>query len=50
MKYAFHPEAEAELNHAVDYYNARQPQLGRDFAREIDSAIENIVAYPVAEQ
>jgi len=48
MNYAFHAEAEAELNQAVDYYNARQPGLGRDFAREVNTAIQNVIAYPNA--
>ncbi len=48
MNYAFHAQAEAELNQAVDYYNARQPDLGRDFAREVYAAIQNILAYPNA--
>ena len=45
MNYAFHPEAEAELGQAVDYYNACQAHLGEDFAREIYATIRNIVAY-----
>jgi plasmid stabilization system protein ParE len=48
MNYAFHAEAEAELNQAVDYYNARQPDLGRDFARDVYAAIQNVIAYPNA--
>ena len=48
MNYALHVQAEEELNQAVDYYNARQPHLGRDFAREVYSAIQNIIAYPNA--
>jgi plasmid stabilization system protein ParE len=48
MSYAFHAQAEAELNEAVDYYTARQPGLGRDFAHEVDTAIQNILAYPNA--
>lgn len=48
MNYAFHPEAKAELNEAVDYYNGCQPELGFDFAREVYVAIQNILAYPEA--
>jgi plasmid stabilization system protein ParE len=48
MNYAFHPEANAELNEAVDYYNNCQPNLGSDFAREVHTAIQNILAYPEA--
>ena len=48
MKCAFHPEAEAELSQAVDYYNACQPHLGGDFSREVYATIRNIIAYPKA--
>ena len=48
MKYRFHPEAEAELNDAVDYYDACQEGLGLEFAREVHSAIENICDFPLA--
>jgi hypothetical protein len=48
MKYRFHPEAEAELLHAVDYYDACQEGLGLEFAREVHSAVENICDFPLA--
>ena len=48
MKYSFHVAAEAELNQAVDYYNACRSGLGWEFAREVHTAIENILAYPEA--
>lgn len=48
MSYAFHPDAKAELNEAVDYYNGCRPELGWDFAREVYATIQNIVAYPEA--
>lgn len=48
MKYRFHPEAEAELNDAVDYYGACQEGLGLEFAREVYTAIENICDFPLA--
>jgi plasmid stabilization system protein ParE len=48
MNYAFHPDAKAELNEAVDYYNGCQPELGLDFAREVYTAIQNILVYPEA--
>jgi hypothetical protein len=31
----FHPGAQAELNHAIDDYEANQPSLGYQFAIEI---------------
>ena len=48
MKYRFHPEAEAELNGAVDYYDACQEGLGLSFAREVHAAIDNICGFPHA--
>ncbi len=42
----FHPDAQAELNHAIDYYEANQPSLGYQFAIEVFSAVERIKAYP----
>ena len=48
MKFLFHPEAEQELNQAVDYYNNCQPSLGLDFLREVYISIKNILAYPHA--
>jgi plasmid stabilization system protein ParE len=48
MNYAFHPEAKAELDGAVDYYHACQAELGLDFAREVYAAIQSILAYPEA--
>jgi hypothetical protein len=48
MNFSFHPDAEIELNQAVDYYNDCQPSLGWDFSREVYCAIQNILAYPQA--
>ena len=31
MNYSFHPLAEIELNEAIDYYNERQLDLGKEF-------------------
>jgi len=33
MTFTFHPEAEEELNLAVDYYSQCQANLGRDFGQ-----------------
>jgi hypothetical protein len=46
MNYSFHPEADAEFTGAIDYYEAREVGLGYDFALEVNSAIQRIVAYP----
>ncbi len=48
MKYRFHPEAEVELNEAVDYYDECQEGLGLEFAKAVYSAIKNICDFPLA--
>jgi len=48
MNFSFHPEAEEELNRAVDYYNECRPLLGWDFSREVYITIQNIIAHPNA--
>lgn len=48
MKYAFHPEAEAEFLAAIDHYEDREPGLGSDFALEVHSTIGHILSYPTA--
>jgi plasmid stabilization system protein ParE len=48
MNYHFHPEAEAELNDAVDYYEHCQEGLGLEFAKEVESAIQTICRFPHA--
>jgi plasmid stabilization system protein ParE len=48
MRYAFHPEAEAEFLAAIDYYEDCGPGLGYDFAVEVHSTIENIIGFPKA--
>jgi len=46
MTYSFHPEASAEFEGAVAYYEERQRGLGLDLALEVQAAIQNIVAFP----
>ena len=48
MTFSFHPEAEAEFNKAIDYYEETEPGLGFDFAIEVHSAIQRSVAFPKA--
>ena len=48
MRFSFHPEAEEELNQAIDYYEDREPGLGYDFALEVYAAIQPIVKFPKA--
>jgi hypothetical protein len=48
VKYFFHPEAEAEFEAAINYYEERDPGLGYDFAVEVYSTIQNILSFPKA--
>lgn len=46
MNANFHPDAQAELNHAIGYYEANQPGLAYQFAIEVFAAVKRIKAYP----
>jgi plasmid stabilization system protein ParE len=46
MRFIFHPEAEKELNNAIDYYNDCRNNLGREFALEVHSTIRLILTHP----
>ena len=46
MSFYFHPEAEAELQDAINYYADINVDLGYDFALEVYSAIQRAVAMP----
>jgi plasmid stabilization system protein ParE len=48
MSYRFHPEAEAELNLSIDYYESIEPGLGYDFALEVYETIQRVVDFPKA--
>ena len=48
MNYSFHPDAERELNEAIDYYNKCQDGLGFEFAKQVYSTIQNILSFPQA--
>jgi plasmid stabilization system protein ParE len=48
MKFSFHPEAEAEFNDAIDYYEDKERGLGYDFAVEVYATIQRIIAFPKA--
>jgi len=48
MSFSFHPEAEEELNDAIDYYEEIEPGLGYDFAMEAYSTIRRSVEFPKA--
>ena len=48
MKFSLHPEAEVELNQAVDHYQAIESGLGREFTLEVLAAIRRAVEFPKA--
>ena len=48
MSYRFHPEAEAELNLSIDYYESIEPGLGYDFVLEVYETIQRVVDFPKA--
>lgn len=48
MKFYFHPEAEAEFDISVKYYEQCQPGLGLEFAEEVYATIGRIIQYPAA--
>ena len=48
MKYLFHPDAELELNAAVDYYEECKTNLGSEFAYEVQKTIQRILEFPTA--
>ena len=48
MTYSFHPEAQTDLNQAVDYYENCQSGLGSEFLNEVEAAIKRILQFPEA--
>ena len=48
MPYYFHPDAEAELNAAINYYETCKIDLGLEFAGEVYKTIQRILEYPTA--
>lgn len=48
MKIVFHPEAEAEFEAAIDYYEEKEIGLGYDFSIEVHEAISRSVLFPKA--
>ncbi len=46
MRLTYHPEAEAELVGAAEFYEARSAGLGERFLREFDATIAEIRASP----
>ena len=50
MRFSFHPDAEAEFDQAVAYYEATQSGLGLSLADEVLVAVTRILDYPEAGQ
>ena len=48
MNYRFHPQAEAELYEAQDWYEERRAGLGFEFLTAVSHAIDHIMANPSA--
>lgn len=48
MQYDFHPDAQRELQIAVDYYDGINPELGDAFLDEVERSLERIVKFPEA--
>lgn len=48
MKISFHPDAKGEFFEAIAYYEECQEGLGLEFAREIYSAVQRVIHFPVA--
>jgi hypothetical protein len=48
MKFYFHPDAEAEFDKAVEYYEHIQRGLGFEFANEVYATITRIIHFPDA--
>jgi hypothetical protein len=48
MPIIFHPDADAEVNEAVRYYEARESGQGSDLLREVERVLDLISANPEA--
>jgi toxin ParE1/3/4 len=46
MSFIYHPDAEAELIEAAQFYSRRVPGLGADFLDTVDAAIAEIQSAP----
>ena len=44
----FHPDADAEITEAAQYYEVREPGLGSDFLGEVERALDQISTNPEA--
>lgn len=48
MKLKLLKPAQADVANAISYYNAQEPGLGADFAKEVRKTLERILQYPKA--
>jgi len=48
MNFRFHPDAEAELINAINYYEESRENLGLEFAEEVYATIQRITEFPQA--
>ncbi|MCR4317350.1 MAG: type II toxin-antitoxin system RelE/ParE family toxin [Planctomycetes bacterium] len=48
MTFSFHPEAKAEFDDAIAYYENQDSWLGIDFFFAVEDAIESILEFPRA--
>jgi plasmid stabilization system protein ParE len=46
----FHPNADAEITEAAQYYEAHKPGLGSDFLEEVERALDHISTNPEGSQ
>jgi plasmid stabilization system protein ParE len=44
----FHDQASAELNDVADWYERKEPGLGRDFVGEVRAAVKRVADMPYA--
>lgn len=47
MRLIYHPEAEAELVDAAEYYEEQLPGLGAEFLDAVDVAVDVVVSDPL---
>lgn len=48
MHVVFSPEAHLEFQEAVQYYNAQVAELGKQFSKEVQSALPRIQKWPLS--
>ena len=46
MKFSYHPEAEQELFHSINYYENKTAGLGNEFLLEVEKTIDLINSFP----